>query len=186
MSGGVCEVSGDDLLGGSESPQDEFAGRQGARHERAAQAGGPCFCRGRRRTPAPLTAPAKGSLPVLPRGLCLSPQPCPGPPTPLQGSAPTRFHWRTPSMSPHHHPQEVLPLLSGPASPLHHLLVRVLISVSPGDTSPGGPRGRLAPSLTWHLWPGAPAGPLWDEESHLAQRGGLAWPRHGSCPASGR
>ena len=188
MSRGVCEVSGDDILGGSEGPQDAFAGRQGARHERVAQAGESCFCRCRRRTPALLTAPAKGSLPVLPRGPLPEPPALPRTPHPSSG-----FHSHSipledplyvpPSPSPG---KLVLPLLSGPASQFHHLLVGALISVSPGDTSPGGPRGRLAPSLTWHLWPGAPAGPLRDEESHLAQRGGLAWPRHGSCPASGR
>lgn len=194
VSGGICEVSGDDILGESESPQEEFAGRPDARHKWVAPAGGMCFCMCGQRTPALLTAPAKGSWPALPQGLCLSPQPCPGPPTSLQGwrylisQAPLPLNssegpLRVP---PPPSPEKlVLPLLSGPTSPLHHLFVEALISISLGDISPGGPRGGPALSLTQHLWLGAPAGPLRDEVAP-GPEGGLAWPRQGSCLASGR
>ena len=136
------------------------------------------------RTPALLTAPAKGSWPALPQGLCLSPQPCPGPPTPLQGwlyllsqdlllldssGGPLRV---PPPPSPG---KLALPLLSGPTSPLHHLFVKALISVSLRDMSPGGPRGGPAPSLTWQPWLGAPAGPLRAEASPGPEGGRAAW-----------
>lgn len=67
VSGGICEVSGDDILGKSESPQEEFAGRPDARHKWVAPAGGMCFCMCGQRTPALLTAPAKGAGLLCPR-----------------------------------------------------------------------------------------------------------------------